>query len=343
MKSKDSSPEPQPKKLKKTNEIPPPVEETSKFTVNLQQCSTNWKKISKNVAKVNEVTNPKKKYLGKKKFIEPNKENIEKKNEIWFDVDHIYIQNELEQNKTKIQATNGDSSAIETNNEPVNTTAKLTKAIAIDCEMVGVGDDGRDSILARISLVNQSNECVYDKFVMPTEKVTDYRTHVSGIRPEDLKKSNGAEKFEVVQKEVSEILKDRVLVGHAVHNDLKILYLDHPKKKLRDTQRCKLFRKLKPSLGGLPSLKNLAQLLLGVSIQEGEHSSVIDAQATMRIYLMYRKQWELEIRNKKYHDKEEKIDDLVLKQSLFTRGNETHKRYIENKLKRRKPLHFKRK
>ena len=44
--------------------------------------------------------------------------------------------------------------------------------------MVGVGEKGSDSILARISIVNQFGNCVYDKFVKPTEEVVDYRTWV---------------------------------------------------------------------------------------------------------------------------------------------------------------------
>ena len=54
--------------------------------------------------------------------------------------------------------------------------------------MVGVGDRGKDSILARVSIVNQYGQCVYDKYVCPTEQVTDYRTHVSGIRRQDIEK-----------------------------------------------------------------------------------------------------------------------------------------------------------
>ncbi|VTJ54370.1 Hypothetical predicted protein [Marmota monax] len=63
----------------------------------------------------------------------------------------------------------------------------LTRALALDCEMVGVGPKGEESIVARVSLVNQYGKCVYDKYVKPTEPVTDYRTAVSGIRPEKLK------------------------------------------------------------------------------------------------------------------------------------------------------------
>jgi len=56
----------------------------------------------------------------------------------------------------------------------------------MDCEMVGVGDDGKESILARVSMVNQYGCCIYDTFVKPTERVTDYRTKVSGVRRADL-------------------------------------------------------------------------------------------------------------------------------------------------------------
>uniref|UniRef100_A0A3B5KQ81 Exonuclease domain-containing protein n=1 Tax=Xiphophorus couchianus TaxID=32473 RepID=A0A3B5KQ81_9TELE len=61
-------------------------------------------------------------------------------------------------------------------------------------EMVGVGPDGEESILARVSLVNKFGKCIYDKYVKPTEKVTDYRTAVSGIRPEDIKDGEPADK-----------------------------------------------------------------------------------------------------------------------------------------------------
>lgn len=57
----------------------------------------------------------------------------------------------------------------------------------MDCEMVGVGPSGEDSIVARVSIVNLFGKCIYDKYVKPTEEVTDYRTAVSGIRPEHLK------------------------------------------------------------------------------------------------------------------------------------------------------------
>ncbi|XP_041672463.1 RNA exonuclease 4 [Cheilinus undulatus] len=180
----------------------------------------------------------------------------------------------------------------------------LTRAVAIDCEMVGVGPDGEDSILARVSLVNQFGKCIYDKFVKPTEKVTDYRTAVSGIRPEDIR---DGEDVRTVQREVAEILQGRIVVGHAIHNDLKILLLDHPKKKIRDTQKYKPFRKTVKS--GRPSLKLLCKEILNVKVQQGEHSSVQDAQATMRLYTLAKKQWEAEIKaNQKNKDSNKKSE-----------------------------------
>uniref|UniRef100_A0A8C6E323 RNA exonuclease 4 n=1 Tax=Moschus moschiferus TaxID=68415 RepID=A0A8C6E323_MOSMO len=163
----------------------------------------------------------------------------------------------------------------------------LTKALAMDCEMVGVGPKGEESIVARVSLVNQRGSCVYDKHVKPTQPVTDYRTAVSGVRPADLAQG---EEFEVVQREVADLLKGRILVGHALHNDLKALFLGHPKKKIRDTQKYKPFRTQVKS--GRPSLKLLAERILGIQVQQAEHCSVQDAQVAMRLYILVKRDWE---------------------------------------------------
>lgn len=183
----------------------------------------------------------------------------------------------------------------------------LTRAIGMDCEMVGVGRDGVDSILARVSLVNHFGNCIYDKFVKPIEPVTDYRTSVSGCRQQDLE--NG-EEFQTVQKEVYDIMKGRTLVGHALYNDLKVLFLSHPKLHVRDTSAYRPFRALFG--GGTPSLKNLSQRLLGVKVQDGEHSSVQDAQAAMRLYTMYKGTWEKEIKQKRHATKARNMNGGIL-------------------------------
>lgn len=59
---------------------------------------------------------------------------------------------------------------------------QLTDVLGIDCEYVGTGIDGSNNMLARVSIVNMHGRCIYDKYVAPREKITDYRTAVSGIR-----------------------------------------------------------------------------------------------------------------------------------------------------------------
>ncbi|XP_020034590.1 RNA exonuclease 4 isoform X3 [Castor canadensis] len=98
------------------------------------------------------------------------------------------------------------------------------------------------------------------------------------------------EEFEVVKREVAEMLKGRILVGHALHNDLKVLFLDHPKKKIRDTQKYRPFKSLVKS--GRPSLKQLSEKILGIKVQQAEHCSIQDAQAAMRLYVMVKREWE---------------------------------------------------
>ena len=51
--------------------------------------------------------------------------------------------------------------------------------LAMDCEMVGVGSDGKRSVLARCSVVNYDEEVVYDKFVQCVEHITDFREYTT--------------------------------------------------------------------------------------------------------------------------------------------------------------------
>jgi len=52
--------------------------------------------------------------------------------------------------------------------------------------MVGVGIDGEESSLARVSIVNYHGAVLLDEVVKQRERVVDYRTEWSGIRPGDM-------------------------------------------------------------------------------------------------------------------------------------------------------------
>ncbi|XP_050523460.1 RNA exonuclease 4-like [Daktulosphaira vitifoliae] len=171
---------------------------------------------------------------------------------------------------------------------------KNIEVVAIDCEMVGIHPDGQGNMLARVSIVNSKGDTIYDKFVKPTEKVTDFRTAVSGVRPEDIE--NG-ELFIKVKKDVSQILKGKLLVGHALEHDLRVLKISHPKHMIRDTSTYWQFKQL--TEGRTPGLKRLTLHFLGASIQEGEHSSVQDAKAALQLYMLARKDWELMLKKRR--------------------------------------------
>ncbi|KAF8525789.1 ribonuclease H-like domain-containing protein [Hysterangium stoloniferum] len=189
------------------------------------------------------------------------------------------------------------------------------KYISIDCEMVGIAGDSKkrslaardgedESSLARVSVVNYYGAVLLDLFVRQRERVTDWRTAVSGVRESDMV---NATSFSDVQKAVSDLLKDRILVGHAVHNDLQALLLSHPHNMIRDSQilagkHGTISTQLPADPAGTPlapikrnkraALRKLVSQELGVDIQSGEHSSVIDARATMALYRLHKKIWD---------------------------------------------------
>lgn len=169
----------------------------------------------------------------------------------------------------------------------LNHQAKIGKYVSIDCEMVGVGPEGERSVLARVTVVNYHGVVILDKYVRPTEYVTDFRTDVSGITPKSLVNSYD---FKDVQLEVANIIKNRIVVGHALYHDFKTLMLNHPRKMRRDTSMYAPFRRI--ARGKTPSLKRLAKEELGMTIQEGRHSSVEDAQVCMLLYRKHKGPWE---------------------------------------------------
>ncbi|KAF8568390.1 hypothetical protein P879_04347 [Paragonimus westermani] len=202
-----------------------------------------------------------------------------------------------------------------------------TRRIAIDCEFVGVGYEGKENALARVSIVNQFGHQLLDAYVRPKERITDYRTPYSGIRPADLRPGGPARSFADVHREVAKLCKGRILVGHSIGNDLKelnqsscifledwmpcscdinpqaatsatldvrdlfkVLMLSHPRRDIRDTSRYRPFRAL--FSGRTPSLRKLTEKVLGVQVQTGEHDSLEDARAAMRLYTSVKRVWE---------------------------------------------------
>lgn len=70
----------------------------------------------------------------------------------------------------------------------------------------------------------------------------------------------------------------------------QVLMLSHPRRMIRDTSRYRPFRKL--FSGRTPSLRALTERVLGIAVQAGEHDSIEDARATMRLYTSVKRAWE---------------------------------------------------
>ncbi|XP_078153816.1 polynucleotidyl transferase, ribonuclease H-like superfamily protein [Carex rostrata] len=197
-------------------------------------------------------------------------------------------------------------SELTTGLNPLSDDTSLTKVLAIDCEMVGVGFEGSKSALARVTLVNIWGNVVYDEYVRPMEHIVDYRTRISGIRAKHMKI---AKEFWAVQEKVAELIKGHIIVGHALHHDLKALLLSHPKKDIRDTSEYGPLRRAAKKR----SLKDLAAEILSVKIQQKEHCPVEDARAAMYIYNKHKKEWEkslkdqFRLKNKLGHKKKKKL------------------------------------
>lgn len=164
-------------------------------------------------------------------------------------------------------------------NEGLAPDFEVGKYIAIDCEMVGIGEGGYGHALARVSIVDFHGRQVYDSYVRPQERVVDWRTRISGIAPKHMA---AAREFADVQAQAAQLLRGRILVGHDLKHDLDVLVLDHPRKDIRDTAKFSGFKKY--GHGPKPALRVLAREILGVEIQTGQHSSIEDARVAMLLF-----------------------------------------------------------
>lgn len=179
------------------------------------------------------------------------------------------------------------------------------KYIALDCEMVGIGTGGKQSALARTSLVDWDGKVLLDTFVRVPNRVTDFRTFVSGVRARDIHIDNEKAMDPVECRErVCELLNDKILIGHSLRNDLAALLITHPGEDMRDTARYRPFMRAAGGGGGKfrpRKLRDLAKEYLGLDIQvEGtEHCSVDDARAAMELYKFARDKWEKDLLMKK--------------------------------------------
>jgi len=131
---------------------------------------------------------------------------------------------------------------------------------------------------AEVCLVDWSGNTLYHSYCQRDVSRTGEKW--TGGVPAAL--TQDANPLRLVSAEVLSHIKDRVLVGHGLQNDLSSLGVKHPLHLLRDTVRCPAFQRN----GYAQTLKLLAQTHLGLDIQRGSalHSAREDAEAIMKLY-----------------------------------------------------------
>ena len=180
---------------------------------------------------------------------------------------------------------------------PRTTLAFASEVVALDCEMVGVGPGGIDSVLARACVIDGAGTMLIDTYcnaVGDLRLITDYRTWCSGVEQKHVR---GAPPFDDVQARVRALLRGKLLVGHQLDSDLKALQMTHPKSQTRDTAT---YGPL--TYRGRPRrLKNLTLSFLGHRIQTSDqgHHPAEDARAALLLYLKFRIRWERGIEKKR--------------------------------------------
>lgn len=178
--------------------------------------------------------------------------------------------------------------------QPELTPEECQKYVALDCEMVGIGTDGRRSALARVTLIDWNGVALLDELIKQEQEVTDYRTFVSGITPAALSEANMT--LDTCRRTVSDLLQDKILVGHGLKNDLRALGISHPWYMTRDTAKYEPFMKVRFNDGILwpRSLKDLMKEKLNKDIQAfgKPHCPKEDAMAALHLYRLVRTKWE---------------------------------------------------
>jgi hypothetical protein len=176
-------------------------------------------------------------------------------------------------------------------NYKISVAEIASDAVAIDCEMVGVGLEDI-SVLAHVAIVDFNGNEIYNKYVIPPDginSITHNRFEWSGITKNILRnkeRSGEALPFDIVKEQVHLILNNRIIVGHGLINDFAVLeYIANPNMVWDTTQISKYLR----YDGKSQKLKTLAAKI-GNIIQKNNgrgHSPLEDARAAMNLFRTY--------------------------------------------------------
>lgn len=146
-------------------------------------------------------------------------------------------------------------------------------------------------MLARVSISDYRGNVVFDCYVAPTVPITDYRTSTTAIEPGHLH-SPSAYKFSQVQQHVANLIRDKVVVGHSLWNDLSVLGIPHPAVNTRDVALYQPFRNALRSPNQVIGLQTLTWHLMRRRCQDGQLDPLENARAALDLYRSHATEWE---------------------------------------------------
>ncbi|KAI0502775.1 ribonuclease H-like domain-containing protein [Xylaria bambusicola] len=116
---------------------------------------------------------------------------------------------------------------------PGASTQPKSRAVALDCEMAGIGG-GASEVILLCATDFLTGAVLVNRLVCPNERITDMRTSIHGITKASLDEATAQGKalsaWEGARSELWKHIDDRtILVGHALEHDLGALRMIHPR------------------------------------------------------------------------------------------------------------------
>lgn len=108
------------------------------------------------------------------------------------------------------------------------------KVVSLDCEMVQTGETNTDLSLARVTILDQDGQTIFDELCKPGKPVVDYLTQYSGITEGMLDDQQSIDELLLKVRKIlgiqteSSVERWPIICGHGLDNDLRYLNMKCP-------------------------------------------------------------------------------------------------------------------
>ena len=180
------------------------------------------------------------------------------------------------------------------------------RILFLDCEFVAGHKELQGSkmkgtqLLASVAIMDYYGRVILDTRVTPSKTIRDYCFRITGFRPRDLINQR---KEEELVPEIHQLVKGRILIGHDLTSDLKVLRIDVDELAgIRDLSTAPTLFKLIPTSNPRLSLKIVSEQILNKPLRTFKvvngkevpdpHSALEDVQTIRAVYLKVEPIWE---------------------------------------------------